>query len=131
MIELSAINEILALYKKHGWTLRRVLISSALEKYLSTAIGEIFGEIEVVSSPLDAAWFSRPSRPKSETWELRHFSETPFALVEVINEGADDASVEETLRKTESKMIDVASSGLRSVGNRQHRTIFKASCGRN
>ena len=38
MIETDSISEILAVYKKHGWTLRRVLLSAELSSKLSTGI---------------------------------------------------------------------------------------------
>ncbi len=114
MIDAPAIKEILALYKKHGWTLRRVLLSAALQKTLSITLVEIFGDAEITQSPLNAAWFSRSSRPQSETWELRSLGETPFALIAFIDETLDSREAGEILRNIESRMVQASISGARS-----------------
>ncbi len=79
MISGKEIGEILSLYAKHGWILRRVLLSDKLRESLAF---DFFGNAEIVSSKLDALWFSRISN-KNEAWEIRHLSNAPFALVEV------------------------------------------------
>ena len=107
MIDAGSINEIIALYTKHGWTLRRVLLSEQLRKNLSTTVANIFGDAEVASSELDAAWFFRSSRPDCTAWEIRHLSENPFALVELIDCNTDEHEAEETFRKAEAKMLEV------------------------
>ncbi len=114
MIDAPAIKEILALYKKHGWTLRRVLLSATLQKKLSAVGQEIFGDVEVTTSPFDAAWFSRSSRPQSEAWELRLLSNEPFALVAVLDDGLDAVEVREIMQNTELRMMQTAQSGARS-----------------
>jgi len=107
MISESAIRGILALYDKHGWTLRRVLFSEDLKTDLSSRLENLFGRVEIIQSELDALWFSRSSRPESEAWEIRHLSETPFALVEVIDRDFDDAERSEALRSAEIKMSGI------------------------
>ena len=92
MISAEQIAEILSLYKKHGWNLRRVLLSDGLRVNINEHTQELFGGAEIVSSPfLNALWFARASGKTGEAWELRHLSETPFALVEVFpNDMAED-----------------------------------------
>ncbi len=107
MIDAGSINEIIALYKKHGWTLRRVLLSEQLQKNLSTTVADIFGGVEVARSELNAAWFSRTSRPDCTAWEIRHLSENPFALVEVIDNETGEEEAEELFRKAEAKMLEM------------------------
>ena len=114
MIDAAAIADILAIYTKHGWKLRRVLLSSELKASLTTSLQVLFGDTEIVSSPLDAAWFTRSSSAGSETWELRRLSITPFALLDVISGDLDAAAVSETLQKTEMKMLDLVSSKAKS-----------------
>ena len=104
MINAGQIEEILSLYKKHGWNLRRVLLSDALRKRLADSIEKLFGSAEVVSSNIDAAWFSRPSRNNREAWELRHLSETPFALFETIGDDTSEAEREEIRREMEDRL---------------------------
>ena len=94
MIGEREVREILAQYEKHGWSLRRVLLSAEIKENLSPTL---FGQTEIVSSNVDALWFSRASFEGRETWELRHLSNTPFALVEVF-EVDDDEDVREDVR---------------------------------
>ena len=99
MISVEQILEILSQYKKHGWTLRRVLLSDdlrvrAYNELVTLSAGEA---VEFVSSNVEAAWFSRPSK-EGEAWELRHLSTTPFALFEVFD-GEDEEETREEARK--------------------------------
>ena len=114
MIDAAAINEILSLYKKHGWTLRRVLLSEQLRKKLAAAGGDVFGNVEITASSLDAVWFSRTSKPGFEAWEIRHLSPTPFALVEVLENGFSASQARQILRNAELKMIEIINSRTRS-----------------
>jgi hypothetical protein len=110
MISAEQISEILSLYKKHGWSLRRVLLSDEMRVNLNETLQDLFGGAEVVSSPfLNAAWFSRTSRASRETWELRHLSETPFALVEVFTAETDEETREEIRKETEKRLLDTTS----------------------
>ncbi len=93
MINALQIREILSLYRKHGWSLRRVLLSRALQENLSDEIETLFDATEIAASEIDAVWFSRASGARREAWEIRHLSKTPFAMIEVF-----DADVEEDVR---------------------------------
>jgi hypothetical protein len=92
MITVEEIQEILSLYKKHGWNLRRVLLSDGLRVNINEHTQDLFGGAEIVSAPfLNALWFARASGKTGEAWEIRHLAETPFALVEVFpNDMAED-----------------------------------------
>lgn len=108
MISVERIQEILAQYKKHGWILRRVLLSDELRvrsyKELTDLSAE-FGAIEFVSSQIDAAWFSRPSgKGGAEAWELRRLDATPYALFEVFADTDDEDAREETRKEMENRM---------------------------
>jgi hypothetical protein len=102
MAQAEVISEILSLYKKHGWSLRRVLLSENSLKIFSGSHEKIFGEAEILASEIDAAWFSRPSGKTA--WELRHLSETPFALFELFETDADAAFVREKQLEMEDKL---------------------------
>lgn len=104
MIEASQIHEILSLYRKYGWTLERVLLSKPLEKTLAVHIEKIFGTAEIVSSEIDAAWFSRAAKNGGETWEIRHLSIVPYALLEVFEAEDDEDVREETLMEVEERL---------------------------
>lgn len=106
MITEAEIAEIISLYRKHGWTLSRVLLSPGLEKNLSGRAGKLFGDAEIISSEIDAAWFSRPSKNQSEAWELRHLSSAPFALFEVFGEDTAAESGREKRREMEQRLVE-------------------------
>ena len=56
MIDADTIGEILATYQKHGWILRRVLLSAAVKEKIGHK-NNLFGKIQVADSDMDAAWF--------------------------------------------------------------------------
>ena len=102
MIGADAIAEIVETYSKHGWVLRRVLLSAELKQQLGDGIAALFGEVPVSVSDIDAAWFSRPPKPGGVAWEVRHLSESPYALLEVLDENGPDFEV--SLQKLESRL---------------------------
>jgi hypothetical protein len=104
MISAESISEILSVYKKHGWVLRRVLLSDALLKTLAPHLEGLFGEIKPSLSALEGLWFSRPSKGTLEAWELRHLSTSPYALVEVIDAEADEKTREDVFKDLELRM---------------------------
>jgi hypothetical protein len=108
MISGKETQEILAQYAKHGWTLRRVLLSDSLRVNLNEFLQDLFGGAEIVSSPLDALWFSRTS-DKGEAWEIRRLSKTPFALVEVFPVEITDAERENKLNELQTRLLNRAS----------------------
>ncbi len=113
MIGEREIREILTQYEKHGWSLRRVLLCAEIIGNLPPTL---FGQTEIVPSSINALWFSRPSNEGRETWELRHLSSAPFALVEVF-ETDDDEDVREDARfEMQTRLMKQASkSGNKKV----------------
>lgn len=105
MISAEQIREIIAQYEKHGWTLRRVLLSDDLRVRVYNELVNLSsgGAVEFVSSDLEAAWFSRPSNA-GEAWELRHLAATPFALFEVFDEDDEEETREEERKEMEIRM---------------------------
>lgn len=101
MIQATQIAEILAQYQRHGWILRRVLLSDTLRVHITSELPALFSGAEIVSSDMDAVWFSRPSK-SGEAWELRRLSETPYALVEVFSDEDDEEVREEARREMEN-----------------------------
>lgn len=106
MISASQIEEILAQYKKHGWTLRRVLLCAPTQKNLIASMKSPFGETPIVSSETDAVWFSRPSGVGREAWELRRLTQTPFALIEVFEDEDDETVREEARFEMEQRLME-------------------------
>ncbi len=110
MISEPSIRKILALYDKHGWILRRVLVSAQLKTALAESLDNLFGRVDIIESEIDALWFSRSSRPESEAWEIRHLSQTPFALVQVIDHDFTDGERNDALKSAEIKMSEIVKS---------------------
>lgn len=90
MIDVGAIGEIIATYKKHGWVLRRVLLCADSKKVLAAESEKLFCSVPIFASVVDAAWFSRPPAKGPVAWELRYLGSVPFAIVEHVDEGAAD-----------------------------------------
>lgn len=106
MIGSEQIQAILAQYEKHGWSLRRVLLSAEMRKNLPDAL---FANAEIVSSDLNALWFSRASFDGREAWELRYLSATPFALVEVFEADDEEEVREEARSEMQTRLAEQAS----------------------
>jgi hypothetical protein len=106
MTQAVSISEALNLYKKHGWTLRCVLLSSKTREHLKDSLTELFGEVEIVDFKKDAAWFSRPSGTDNEAWELRLFGDAPFALVEVFGADEDEELRDSARDEMEQRLLE-------------------------
>ncbi len=91
------------MYEKHGWKLRRVLLTKPVRAGLAE---DDLSDLTVETAPIDALWFSRISKPESETWELRRISGSPFALIAVFDKNETAAERESTLREIETRMED-------------------------
>jgi hypothetical protein len=104
MIDRTAVEAILEQYAKHGWELRRVLLTSEA----SADIRERFEGKDVRDAGLDALWFARRSRLGSESWELRRLGGSPFALVAVIDDDTGEEERESRLAATEEQMLEAA-----------------------
>ena len=102
MTDPATVGEIIKQYEKHGWTLRRALLSNDSLPSLSNSLNGI----DIMSSDLEALWFSRRSKPESESWELRRLTGSPFALVAVIPSNASEEERESTLAQVADDMRD-------------------------
>ena len=103
MISVKQIQDILSLYQKHGWQLRRILLTPKSKKHFGSSLDIFFG-VEITEAPIDAVWFSRASGKDKEAWELRRLSETPYALVEVFESGTEESEGAEIRREMEAKL---------------------------
>lgn len=100
------INEIVANYKRHGWTLRQVLLSA--ESKAAAVESHSLGDAEIRNTDLDALWFSRPSHEEREAWELRLISEQAYALFEAFEAGETEEDREEARLEMENRMREHA-----------------------
>lgn len=103
MISVEQIQNILSLYSKYDWKLRRVLLTNELKNSIFN-LEKVFNSAEILESDIDAVWFSRPSGKDNESWELRRLSETPFALIEVFGIEDDEETCEKIRREMEGKL---------------------------
>jgi len=101
MIDPAATKQLFATYKKHGWLLRRVLLTDP------ASAGDLAIDVEIIGANIDAAWFSRPPKDGGVAWEIRHLGNVPFALVENLDESHDD--FEGSLRNIETRLRDIIS----------------------
>jgi hypothetical protein len=101
MLTASAISALISEYVKHGWVLRRVLLSDFPNEGEMSAL---FADAEVITSDIDALWFSRRSRPDRETWELRRLKGTPYAVDSFLENTMDAETREEILAAAEDRI---------------------------
>src|SRR2546423_13235487 len=107
MISPDLIRQIIALYERHGWKLRRALLRSETRAALAEA-EEIFGDATLNEADFDALWFARPSHAKREAWELRLIAEQPYALFEAFEADENEEDREDVRREMENNMREHA-----------------------
>ena len=99
--------QIIALYERHGWTLRRALLTSETR----AASGDsIFNNAAILDSDFDALWFARSSHAGREAWELRLLAEQQYALFEAFEADETEEDREEARREMENRMRGSAKS---------------------
>ena len=104
MDSLSLVQEIVALYARHGWQLRRVLLTPATTAAIGEAAAELFGEARIIEAEMDAVRFARPSSGAREAWELRLVAEQPYALFEAFESDEAEEDREDLRRELENRM---------------------------
>lgn len=106
MTQLERFNETIATYTKHGWQLRRVLLSDETRRaLLQTGSAEaLFAEASVEEAPVDAVWFARDSHGGREAWELRLIAETPYALFETFEADEEEEEREEVRTEMQARL---------------------------
>ncbi len=100
MIDLEAARETLATYRKYGWLLRRLLGPAGSAGKMK----ELAPDIPFDELTIEAAWFSREPKAGGVAWEIRSLGDTPFALLENLDEG--DPVFESKRREVETRLID-------------------------
>jgi hypothetical protein len=101
--------ETISTYRKHNWTLRRVLLRPESRARIGDAMSEVFGDAPVEEAAIDALWFARPSHEGREAWELRLVADAPYALFETFEPDEPEAEREELRREMEARMRDYVS----------------------
>ena len=95
-------NEIVALYSKHGWQLRRVLLTA--ESRAQFDPGPAPETVPVIEAGVDAVWFYRASHSGREAWELRLLSENPYALFETFEADESEEERDEMILEMENRL---------------------------
>ena len=111
MNQIDRFAEIIKTYQRHGWQLRRALVSAQSHALIGNQSETLFAAAGVQESEFDAAWFARPSGGDREAWELRLVAETPYALFEVFEADESEEQREEVRREMEARMRDYLASG--------------------
>ncbi len=101
----NLIREITALYAKHGWQLRFILVRPATLESMTAS----FEPAMVRQAEVDALWFSRPSHGGRDAWELRLISDQPYALFETFEADETEEQREEMRRELEARLRDYVS----------------------
>src|SRR6266487_5877106 len=68
-------HEIIAMYLRHGWRLRRVLLRAETRNGFDAPTSELLKDDAFSEAEIDALWFARPSQAGREAWELRLVAE--------------------------------------------------------
>ena len=100
------IKEILATYNKHGWQLRRVLLTPETRTEIEDEGWAGSAPVEV--REFDALWFSRASQRNREAWELRLIATTQYALFETFEADEAEEAREEVRKEMEARMKEKA-----------------------
>ena len=95
------ISEIITNYERHGWKLRRALLTPETRKQIAHRFP---GAIRVVDTDLNALWFARTSHEGREAWELRLVAENPYALFEAFDAEKTENDREEKRTQMEQRM---------------------------
>jgi len=104
MIDARAIQGLLAQYQRFDWQLHHVLMTREMRDTLPASLTVLFGNAEIVDSDINAVWFSRPAENGRIAFELRALSNTPFALVDSSEPGADETDLAALFQRVEGKM---------------------------
>jgi hypothetical protein len=104
MNQIERLLEIVTTYRKHGWSLQRVLMTAETRAAGAELKQSSFADTTVEAAAIDAVWFSRPSHEQREAWELRLVADTPYALFETFESDEPEEQREELRREMEARM---------------------------
>ena len=95
--------ELTAIYRKHGWQLRSVLLRAETRVEIESLLpdGVVIRETE-----FDALWFSRPSHNGREAWELRLLAQTQYALFETFEADETEEERDDLRLEMEARLRD-------------------------
>jgi hypothetical protein len=103
MNQREVVMTILAIYRKHGWQLRLILLRPDTQAEFFGGEEEFEGAA-IEEAKIDALWFSRPSYEKRVAWELRRLAETQYALFETFGADQSEDESRRVRREMEERM---------------------------
>jgi hypothetical protein len=104
MNQIERLLEIVTTYRKHGWSLQRVLMTAETRASCAELAQSLFADGKVEAAAIDALWFSRPSHEQREAWELRLAADTPYALFETFESDEPEERRAELRLEMEARM---------------------------
>src|SRR5881394_1962529 len=104
MNKLEDFVEVINEYRRHGWQLRRTLMTTHTLAEKRESESDLFANAPVEEASIDALWFARPSHQNREAWELRLVAEKPYALFEAFEPDETEEQREEMRREMEARM---------------------------
>ena len=107
MDRTNSAKQIIELYERHGWTLKRALLTRETRAAIDNSI---FKSAAIVDSDFDALWFARPSQADREAWELRLMAEQQYALFEAFEADKSEEDRDEARLEMENRMRDFTKS---------------------
>jgi len=107
MVTDDLAKEIIAMYERHGWTLRRALLTSETRTAIDDSLSN---KAAIVDSDFDALWFARPSHAEREAWELRLLAEQQYSLFEAFEADESEEDRDEARLEMENRMRDYTKS---------------------
>ena len=112
MNRLDRFAEVIGAYRRHGWQLRRTLMTAQTLAETCESDRALFENLPVEEAPIDALWFARASPKNREAWELRLVAETTYALFEAFESDETEEQREEVRREMEARMREYTGVGL-------------------
>lgn len=104
MNQIERLLEIVTTYRKHGWSLQRVLMTAETRNAGAELEQTLFADAKVEAAAIDALWFSRPSHEQREAWELRLVADTPYALFEIFESDESEEQRADLRLEMEARM---------------------------
>jgi hypothetical protein len=99
--------QIIAMYERHGWTLKRALLTSETRAAIDD---NLFDNAAIADSDFDALWFARPSHAERDAWELRLLAEQQYSLFEAFEADESEEDRDEARLEMENRMREFAKS---------------------
>jgi len=106
MNKSNLLQDLIATYEKHGWSVRQVLLKSETRSELQGDAQALLQKHNTREAEVDALWFSRTSHNNREAWELRLLAEMQYALFETFESDETEEQRNEVKLEMEARLRD-------------------------